>query len=56
MSLIGPNRPMFAGMLDETNFVKATTDPRGLQATYEPFKGKSITLGSYAVAFLSIND
>ena len=46
----------YAGFLDEASFVQASTDPRGFQATYQPVKGKSITLGSYAVAFLSIND
>jgi hypothetical protein len=56
VNLAGLNRPTFAGMLDETNFVKATTDPRGFQSMYESFKGGSITLGGYAVAFLSIND
>jgi len=56
VSLAGVNGPTFVGMLDETRFVRATTDPRGFQAMYEPLKGKSLTLGSYAVAFLSIND
>ena len=39
-----------------TSFVKATTDPRAFQATYQRIKGRSITLGTYAVVFLSIND
>jgi hypothetical protein len=56
VSLAGIGGETFAGMLDEASFVKATTDPRGFQATYKPLKGRSITLGSYAVAFLSIND
>jgi hypothetical protein len=46
----------FFGVLDETSFVQATTDPQGFQATYAPLDGKSITLGSYAVAFMSVND
>jgi D-apionolactonase len=56
VTLAGVKGPTFVGTLDESNFVKATTDPRRFQAMYQPLKGRSITLGSYAVAFLSIND
>jgi hypothetical protein len=56
VNLSGLKGETFAGMLDETSFVRATTDPRGFQATYQRLKGHSITLGTYAVAFLSIND
>ena len=43
-------------VLDEASFGKATADPRGFQATYSPLQGKTIALGSYAVAFMSVND
>ena len=56
VNLSGLKSATFAGMLDEQGFVKATTDPRGFQATYAALKGKSISLASYGVAFLSIND
>ena len=56
VNLSGLNGEIFAGTLDETSFVKATTDPRAFQATYQRIKGRSITLGTYAVVFLSIND
>ena len=56
VNLAGVNDASFVTMLDEASFVKATTDPRGFKATHAPLKGKSVTLSSYAVAFLSIND
>jgi hypothetical protein len=56
VNLAGLRGVTFFGVLDETSFVKATTDPQGFQATYAPLEGKPITLGSYAVAFLSVND
>ncbi len=56
VNLSGTRDATYAGLLDETSFVKAATDPRGFQSTYQALRGKSLTLGSYAVAFLSIND
>ena len=56
MNLAGIKGASFVGMLDEASFVKASTDPRGFQAAYASLKGKSVTLSSYAVAFVSIND
>src|SRR5262245_27674260 len=56
VNLAGLKGATFAGMLDEQSFVRATTDPRGFQATYAALNGKSISLASYGVAFLSIND
>src|SRR5262249_6919085 len=56
VNLAGVKGATFAGVLDESNFVEACTDPRGFQAKCSALKGKSISLGSYAVAFLSIND
>jgi hypothetical protein len=56
VNLAGLKGKTFVGVLDETSFVKATTDPRGFQAIYAPLQGKSIALGSYAVAFMSVND
>jgi len=44
------------GVLDDASFGKAATDPRGFQATCSPLQGKTVALGSYAVAFVSIND
>jgi len=56
VNISGIRGAAYAGFLDEESFVKATTDPRGFQAIYHVHRGKSITLGRYAVAFLSLND
>jgi len=56
VNMAGLKATTYAGMLDESSFVEACTDPRGFQAKYTTLKGKSLSLDSYAVAFLSIND
>jgi hypothetical protein len=56
VNLSGARGAAFAGVLDEGSFVKATTDPEAFQESWKPLKGNSLELGSYAVAFLSIND
>jgi hypothetical protein len=56
VALSGANGAMFAGVLDEASFVKATTDPEAFQDSWKPLKGQGLDLAPYAVAFLSIND
>lgn len=56
VTLAGMKGAAFAGVLDESSFVKATTDPEAFQESWKPLKGNSLELGAYAVAFLSIND
>ncbi|HEX7811579.1 MAG TPA: hypothetical protein VF460_06690 [Burkholderiales bacterium] len=56
VNLSGARGAAFVGVLDEGSFVKATTDPEAFQESWKPLKGNSLELGSYAVAFLSIND
>ncbi len=56
VSLGGVSGAAFAGMLDESSFVKATTDPEAFQESWKPLKGNTLELGAYAVAFLSLND
>jgi len=43
------------GVLDESSFVQACTDPRGFQAEWRPYSGGAITLGAYAVAFVAMS-
>jgi hypothetical protein len=47
---------MFASMLDEDSFVKATSDPRGFQAGWKPAKDGKLKLKPYAVAVVCVND
>ena len=56
VSLDGAWGAAFAGILDESSFVKATTDPEAFQESWKPLKGNSLELGAYAVAFVSLND
>jgi len=42
------------GVLDESSFVQACTDPRGFQAEWRPYAGGAITLAAYAVAFVAM--
>jgi len=56
VSLAGLKGAVFAGVLDESSFVKATTDPEAFQDAWKPLNGNAIELGPYAVAFLSLND
>ena len=56
VSLGGLRGAAFAGILDESSFVKATTDPEAFQESWKPLKGNTLELGAYAVAFLSLND
>lgn len=44
------------GVLDESSFVKATTDPIAFQHTKKPLQATSIRLDAYAVAFIGIAD
>ena len=44
------------GILDENSFVDATTTPERFQSSWKPLKGRSIELGAYAIAFISIDD
>ncbi|MFN0314867.1 MAG: hypothetical protein ACKVQA_07510, partial [Burkholderiales bacterium] len=46
----------FIGLLDETSFAQATTDPRGFQSRCKPLEGNTVKLKAYAVAFVSVND
>ena len=46
----------FIGMLDETSFEQATTDPRGFQSRCKPLEANTVKLKAYAVAFVSVND
>ena len=56
VNLDGAKGALFAGVLDEASFVRATTDPEAFQESWKPLKGPGLELGPYAVAFLSIND
>jgi hypothetical protein len=56
VNVAGLQGTTFVGVLDEASFGKATTDPRGFQATSSPLQGNTIALGSYAVGFVSIKD
>lgn len=44
------------GVLDQDSFVSASTDPKGFQAEWRSLSGKSLALGPYAVAFVSVDD
>jgi len=55
VTLSGRSGATHFGMLDEASFIRATTDPRGFQSHWEPLAGRSLTLDSYATAFLSID-
>jgi hypothetical protein len=54
VNLGGLNGAVHVGMLDESSFVQATTDPHGFQKSWKVLKGARVDLGAYAVAFLSI--
>lgn len=56
VNLAGIKGDAFAGVLDESSFVKAATDPEAFQESWKPLHGHSLELGAYAVAFLSLND
>jgi hypothetical protein len=56
VALSGFRGAAFAGILDEGSFVRATTDPEAFQDAWKPLRGNGLTLGPYAVAFLSLND
>lgn len=47
---------MFGSILDERNFEKATTDPRGFQRSAKPLAQSTLTLKAYAVGILAIDD
>ncbi len=46
----------FIGMLDETSFKEATSDPRGFQSRCRALDSNTVKLKAYAVAFVSVND
>jgi hypothetical protein len=46
----------FIGVLDESTFNQATTDPRGFQKQWKALNESTVELNAYAMAFLSIND
>ena len=56
VSIVHPGRDMFALVLDETSFGKATTDPRGFQNSRAALRDAKLRLSGYAVAALCIND
>jgi len=56
INLEGVKGNAFVGVLDESSFVKAVTDPEAFQESWKPLRGSSLELGAYAVAFLSLND
>jgi hypothetical protein len=47
---------MFASMLDEDSFDKATSDPRGFQTGWKQAKDGKLKLKPYAVAVVCVND
>jgi D-apionolactonase len=47
---------MFAALLDETSFGKATTDPIGFETSYKPLAAPRLTLKAYGVGIVCIND
>jgi hypothetical protein len=47
---------VFASMLDEDSFGKATSDPRGFQGSWKPAKDGKLKLKPYAVAVVCVND
>lgn len=49
-------REAFAGILDESNFEAAVTDPVKFQAKRKAVAGGKITLGAYGVAWVCVND
>ena len=56
VSIVHPGRDVFALVLDETSFGKATTDPRGFQNSRAALRDAKLRLSGYAVAALCIND
>jgi hypothetical protein len=57
VAVAGASRRVFGGILDETTFVTATTDPRSFQANCEAVGDPGrITLKPYAVAILALDD
>lgn len=49
-------RAAFAGVLDETSFERAVTDPLKFQGRHAEVKAGKVTLKAYAVAWVCIND
>jgi hypothetical protein len=49
-------REAFAGVLDESNFEAAVTDPAKFQAKRKAVSGGKIALGAYGVAWVCVND
>lgn len=47
---------MFASMLDEDSFVKATAEPRAFQSSWKPARDGKLKLKPYAVAVVCVND
>jgi hypothetical protein len=57
VTLTGNGGSAFAAVLDEDSFVTATTNPAKFQGSWKALSGNAgLTLGSYAVALVSIND
>lgn len=56
VAVSGTKGKMFAGIIDESSFVAATTDPKAFETQWRALAAPTVTLGAYGVAFVAIND